>query len=70
MKSLVLSSIRFYQNYLHVFVPKGTCRFEPVCSNYAYEAVSKYGTMTGIKLAVVRIARCHPWRQGGIDEVP
>jgi putative membrane protein insertion efficiency factor len=70
MKQLALSLIKFYRKYGHNIVPTGSCRFDPTCSAYAYEAVSKYGTMTGTKLAVKRILRCHPFSPGGIDNVP
>ena len=70
MTSLLLSLIKFYQKYGHSLIPSGTCRFQPVCSVYAYEAISKYGTITGLKLATKRILRCHPFSQGGFDQVP
>ena len=46
------------------------CRYEPTCSAYALEAVSKYGVVRGGWLAAQRIGRCHPWAPGGIDRVP
>jgi len=46
------------------------CRFYPSCSEYAIEAVSKYGTLKGGYLAARRILRCHPFNPGGIDPVP
>jgi putative membrane protein insertion efficiency factor len=44
-----------------------TCRFYPSCSSYALMAVEKYGVMKGIGLALLRLAKCHPWHPGGID---
>jgi putative membrane protein insertion efficiency factor len=46
------------------------CRYYPTCSNYAIEAIDKYGAMKGGWLAVRRILRCHPFRPGGFDPVP
>lgn len=47
-----------------------SCRFEPSCSVYALEALQRHGAAAGSYLAAARIARCHPWCQGGIDAVP
>lgn len=47
-----------------------SCRFEPTCSAYAIEALRRHGAAAGSYLAAARIARCHPWCAGGIDEVP
>lgn len=46
------------------------CRYYPSCSQYAKEAVLKYGFLRGIGLAARRIVRCNPWNPGGIDFVP
>ncbi len=46
------------------------CRFYPSCSNYAYEAVERYGTLQGGKLSIKRILRCHPLHPGGHDPIP
>lgn len=43
------------------------CRFQPTCSNYAIEAIKKYGPLRGAWLAVRRVLRCHPWSPGGYD---
>lgn len=69
-----LKIIRIYQKYLSfdsglgrlVFINK-TCRFEPTCSEYAYQAISKYGILSGCFLGLRRILRCHPWNNGGYD---
>jgi len=85
MKRLILASIRFYQHYLsfdnglfkYLFLtgkglPAGrqACRFSPTCSEYTYQAVERYGIISGLWLGLRRISRCHPWNKGGIDPVP
>lgn len=69
MKAIVLALIRAYQ-YLIRPLLGSHCRFAPSCSEYAYEAVVKYGAIRGTWLAVRRIARCHPYHPGGYDPVP
>ena len=61
--------IKFYQLVISpVFGPK--CRFTPTCSNYALDALKKYGLFKGSWLAIKRIAKCHPWGGKGYDPVP
>lgn len=75
MSKAVLSFIRFYQRTyaFHVgllqrlFMTDSVCRFRPTCSEYMYQAVTKYGTLKGLALGTKRIARCHPWNKGGYD---
>jgi hypothetical protein len=47
-----------------------TCRFYPSCSEYARQAIERYGAVRGSWLAVKRVLRCHPWHSGGHDPVP
>lgn len=47
-----------------------SCRFYPSCSEYAFEAVNKYGCLKGVFLATKRILKCHPFHPGGFDPVP
>lgn len=61
--------IRFYQKAISPYLGKN-CRFIPTCSQYAYEALEKYGVIKGGYLAVRRILRCHPFSKGGYDPVP
>jgi uncharacterized protein len=69
MKRLALALIRFYQLTISRVLPSN-CRYLPTCSQYTYEAVTKYGIGRGIWMGMKRIARCHPWHEGGYDPVP
>lgn len=69
MRSLVLFPIRLYQYAISPFMAPH-CRYHPSCSEYAAEAVTRYGVPRGLWLGVKRIARCHPWAEGGYDPVP
>lgn len=68
MKYLALGAIRLYQLTLSNVFPS-TCRFEPSCSRYGYEAISRYGFVRGTWLAARRLGRCHPFHPGGYDPV-
>ena len=46
------------------------CRFEPTCSAFGREAITRYGFPRGFAMAAGRILRCHPWAKGGVDPVP
>ena len=69
MKKVLLFLIRFYQKAISPLFPP-CCRFVPTCSQYALEAVTKYGALKGGKMAIRRILRCHPFSKGGYDPVP
>ena len=58
-----------YKRFLSPLLPRA-CRFEPTCSVYAREAISRYGLGRGGVLAVRRLFRCHPFHPGGMDPVP
>ncbi|MDP4278129.1 MAG: membrane protein insertion efficiency factor YidD [Bacteroidota bacterium] len=61
--------IRFYQLAISPMT-HASCRYTPTCSQYAVEAIRKYGPIKGGWLAIKRIARCHPWGGHGYDPVP
>lgn len=69
MKKFVLGAIRFYQREISPLCPP-RCRYIPTCSEYAAEAVEKYGAVKGTFLATKRILRCNPFHKGGYDPVP
>lgn len=65
----LISLVRFYQVALSPLTP-AACRFEPSCSNYALQALEKYGVIKGSWLALKRILSCNPWGKSGYDPVP
>ncbi len=68
-RRIVLLPIRGYQKFISPGLPP-SCRFSPSCSQYALEAVSKYGALKGMWLGARRLVRCHPFNPGGYDPVP
>jgi putative membrane protein insertion efficiency factor len=65
-----LAALRIYKVYLSVLF-LGSCRFEPTCSRYAYEAIERFGVMRGSWMGLKRLLRCHPLsRRFGYDPVP
>jgi len=68
MKEFSLELIRLYQATLSQVTPH-SCRFTPTCSQYTYEAISRYGFWRGVWLGVKRLAHCHPLHSGGYDPV-
>jgi putative membrane protein insertion efficiency factor len=69
MKRVLLAIIRFYKRAISPYLPP-SCRFTPTCSEYAVEAIQKYGAFKGLGLAVWRVLRCNPFGKGGYDPVP
>lgn len=69
MKTFLLFLIRFYRAYISPLKPP-CCRFTPTCSEYALEAVKRYGPWEGMWLSLKRIAKCHPFHKGGYDPLP
>jgi hypothetical protein len=68
MCGLVLSLIRAYRLYLSPLLPPA-CRFTPTCSEYAIQAIEKYGILRGGWMSLRRLLRCHPLCPGGFDPV-
>ncbi|WP_155305577.1 membrane protein insertion efficiency factor YidD [Desulfosarcina widdelii] len=69
MKKLAQILIKLYQILLSPVLGPA-CRFEPTCSEYAYQAISAHGVIKGGWLSIKRILRCHPFHPGGYDPVP
>jgi len=69
MRKIMVSPIWVYRYFISPFLGSN-CRYYPSCSAYAMESIEKHGSVMGGWLAVKRIARCHPWHEGGVDLVP
>ena len=69
MTRLLLWLIRFYQRHISPLTPP-SCRYIPTCSEYARVALARWGALRGGLMALKRIARCHPFHEGGYDPVP
>jgi putative membrane protein insertion efficiency factor len=69
VRRLLAFLIRLYQWTVSPLVGPA-CRYYPSCSQYALEAVLRFGVLRGSALALARLARCHPWHAGGFDPVP
>ena len=70
MKALLLALVRFYQKHMSPLSPP-CCRYIPTCSEYARQALEKYGAAKGSWLALKRFLRCHPFHKGDLyDPVP
>lgn len=70
LKRAMIAMIRFYQKYLSPLKVYTHCKYTPTCSEYAAQAIQKYGVIKGGLLACWRILRCNPFAKGGYDPVP
>ncbi|MGQ0812225.1 MAG: membrane protein insertion efficiency factor YidD [Nitrospiraceae bacterium] len=68
MRSLSLTFLHVYRRWVSPFLGPA-CRFEPTCSEYAGEAIARYGFWHGMGLACMRLLKCHPFHPGGADPV-
>lgn len=68
MKVALIFLIRGYRLFISPLLPP-SCRFTPTCSEYAIEAIEKYGALRGVYMGARRILRCHPFHAGGYDPV-
>ena len=69
MRALLMGLVRGYRLLLSPWIGSA-CRFEPTCSVYSLQALEQHGAAAGSYLTVRRLARCHPWCEGGLDPVP
>ena len=70
MKKVLMWLIKFYQKRLSGLKASPTCKYIPTCSQYALEAVERFGAIKGTVLAIWRVLRCNPFSMGGYDPVP
>jgi putative membrane protein insertion efficiency factor len=64
----VVAPIRLYQRVFSPAVGQ-RCRYYPTCSEYAAQAITRFGILRGLVLASWRLLRCNPWSRGGVDPV-
>jgi hypothetical protein len=69
MSKILILIIKIYR-YVMSPLLGNHCRFYPSCSVYAEQSILRFGVLHGIWLAILRLSRCHPWHEGGIDPVP
>ena len=68
IRTVALGILRIYKLVISPLLPSA-CRFYPTCSDYMKEAIQKHGVAKGIGLGLRRLARCHPFHQGGFDPI-
>jgi hypothetical protein len=68
LRGIVVAPLRLYQRTLSRGLP-ARCKYHPSCSEYAVQAVRRYGVLRGVVLAGWRVLRCNPWSHGGVDFV-
>ena len=68
MRAILISLLKFYKVAISPWLPP-SCRFVPTCSEYALEAIQRYGPLRGSAMGLRRILRCHPFHPGGYDPV-
>ncbi len=69
MRALLIGLVKGYRLLLSPWLGSA-CRFTPTCSAYALQALQSHGALVGSYFTATRLARCHPWCAGGLDEVP
>ena len=67
-REVIVAPIRLYQRAISPALPR-TCKYHPTCSQYAFEAIRRFGILRGLVLAAWRLLRCNPWSHGGVDRV-
>ncbi|WP_461833893.1 membrane protein insertion efficiency factor YidD [Desulfothermus sp.] len=69
IRNFVISVILLYQKLISPYLPP-SCRYQPTCSEYFIQAISRFGLCRGLLLGIMRLCRCHPLGGKGLDEVP
>ncbi len=69
MNRFMLYMVQGYRRFISPLFPP-TCRFHPTCSDYAQQALARYGTLKGSWLTLKRLSKCHPYHPGGFDPLP
>ena len=69
VQGLLIGFVKAYRYFLSPWLGSA-CRFEPTCSVYTLQALAQHGAAQGGYLGLKRLARCHPWCNGGVDQVP
>jgi len=67
VKYLGIGLVHAWRSTFGLLTPAGTCKFHPSCSQYALDALHKYGLLKGAGKAAWRLLRCNPWSHGGVD---
>lgn len=70
IKRILIRILKLYRKFISPLKGRPSCIYTPSCSLYAIQALEKYGIFKGMYLAVRRVLRCHPFREGGYDPVP
>ena len=70
MKRILIALVRFYELAISPYKGRSCCKYIPTCSNYAIEAIQRFGAFKGSFLALYRILRCNPFGKFGFDPVP
>lgn len=65
-RSLAVAPVRAYQRFISPALPR-RCKYHPTCSQYAVDAIRRYGILRGLVLSAWRLLRCNPWSHGGVD---
>jgi uncharacterized protein len=68
LRAVAVAPVRFYQRWISPGLPR-RCKYHPSCSQYAVDAVKRFGILRGTVLAAWRLLRCNPWSDGGVDFV-
>jgi putative membrane protein insertion efficiency factor len=68
IRALILGALRIYKRWISPLLPS-RCRFHPTCAQYMIEAVETHGPARGLWMGMKRLAKCHPFHEGGFDPV-